>query len=300
MKKIQLASALLFGALATFSSAQAVDYQSVISDKTQQSIDVATGFYEDTLLYRNLVNIKKYIGRAYIQHAPFYGDGPEQLLSALEKELNTNPDVEVRLHRTIAEDDFVAIHSTWDYGSEIYVYVDIWRVEDGLLIEHWDHSQVVKPDAKPANNNTLYLGPDVNLYSEQNVERNRERAIDVLNVFDNLSDVSAAEKYVSAEQYIQHNPEVADGKQAFMDLFAYLADKKIRLKTTIAKTIAMGDMVMIHSKQVDLDNPDDLGTGYIDIFRFDEKGLIIEHWDIGEPVPSESKNTNGIFTYPPQ
>lgn len=297
MKKLK--QSLLFttfaAALTLSQNALALDYQTAISPKTQQSVDVATGFYEDALVYRNTDNAMRYVGKTYIQHAPFYGDGAEQMMKAVEKELNANPNVDVRIHRTIAEDDYVAIHSTWDYGTENYVYVDIWRVEDGKLVEHWDHSQ--KVPEKAANTNTMYLGPDVNNYIEQDTKRNTERALAVLEVFDNLDDTTAIEKYV-ADDYIQHNPEAGDGKQAFLDYIAYLKGEKLRFKTTIAKTISMGDTVLVHSKIIDLDKAGDRGTGYIDIFRFNKDGLIAEHWDITEEVPEKSKNNNGIFSYP--
>lgn len=295
MKKLSLASASLAVALAFSQPLLALDYQKAISPETQKSVDVATGFYQDALVYRNLYNIKRYIGETYIQHAPFYGDGTDQLKKALEKELSENPDVDVRIHRTIAEDDYVAIHSTWDYGKKKYVYVDIWRVEGGKLVEHWDHSQLVPEKAE--NDNTMYLGPEVNNYSDQDQTRNTERSVAVLKTFDTLSDLSAIEKYV-ADDYIQHNPEGADGKEAFFGLMKYLRDdEKLKGKTTIAKTISMGDMVLVHSKQVDLNKKNDRGTGYIDIFRFNDEGLIAEHWDITERVPEKSMNTNGIFTY---
>ena len=60
----------------------------------------------------------------------------------------------------------------------------------------------------------------------------------------------------------------------------------------------MGDMVLVHSKQTNLDKKDDLGIGYIDIFRFDSEGLIVEHWDITEPQTGKSANNNDVFGYP--
>ncbi len=282
--------------LALSMPALALNYKTVMNPQTQQSVDIADGFYEDVIVYRNLDNLKKYIGDKYIQHAPAYGDGTDALVKALEKELNDSPDVEVRIHRTIAEDDYVAIHSSWGYGKEVYVFVDIWRVEDGKLVEHWDHYQ--KVPEKSENTNTMYLGPDVNNYIEQDKKRNIKRSLAVLATFDNLGDTSAIEKYVSDEIYIQHNPKVGDGKTAFLGYINDLKGKNFTFKTTIAKTIAMGDMVLVHSKRVETDKPDDRGTGYIDIFRFDTTGMITEHWDITEVVPEKSNNTNGIFTYP--
>ena len=69
-------------------------------------------------------------------------------------------------------------------------------------------------------------------------------------------------------------------------------------QTTIAKTLAMDDMVFIHSKVIDLSIPNDKGTGAIDIFRFDTNGKIVEHWDVLEPLTGNSFNTNDPFFYP--
>lgn len=271
---------------------------STIDAQTNQSIKIAEGFYEDVLVYRNLNNFGKYIGDTYIQHATAYGDGPVELIKAVAGELTADPGVKVDVYRTIAEGPYVAIHSVWTTsdGAE-YVYVDIWRAEDGKLVEHWDHYQQVPKES--VHQNTMYQGPDANIYdTTQNVERNRARAIAVLNSFDNPSDTSAAKQYISGETYIQHNPEVPDGRDALVGYLDYLSSKNAKLKTDIVKTIAMGDMVLIHSRQTDLDKKDDLGTGYIDIFRFNSDGLIVEHWDIAEPQTGKSANDNDVFGYP--
>lgn len=294
MKRIFL-TGLAFISLVFAAPIIAQAQQKTISPQTQASIDLAEAFYIDVLKYRNLNNFDRYIGDTYIQHAPAYGDGPGELMAAVAKELTLSKDVEVRLYRTIAEEDYVAIHSVWFAGGEEYVYVDIWRVEDGKLVEHWDHSQTAPKEA--ANSNTLYAGSQASIYSTQDIEQNRERAIAVLKVFSHLDNISVAEEFV-ADDYIQHNPTVANGKEAFIGLLNELRDLNLKIETTIAKTIAMGDMVMVHSKQKDLNNPNDLGTAYIDIFRFSNEGQIVEHWDIEENVPAESANENDIFGYP--
>lgn len=271
---------------------------STIDAQTSKSIKIAEGFYEDVLVYRNLNNFGKYIGDTYIQHATAYGDGPIELIKAVAGELTADPDVKVDLYRTIAEGPYVAIHSVWTTsdGSE-YVYVDIWREKNGMLVEHWDHYQQVP--AKSANKNTMYQGSDANIYdSNQNIERNRERAIAIIKSFGNPSDTSSAKKYISGDTYIQHNPQVPDGRDALIDYLDHLSETGSQLQTEIAKTIAMGDMVLIHSKQTDLTKKDDLGTGYIDIFRFNSEGMIVEHWDITEPQTGKSANKNDVFGYP--
>lgn len=119
----------------------------------------------------------------------------------------------------------------------------------------------------------------------------------VLASFDNPSDLTAVNDFV-AEDMIQHNPWVVDGRGGLAGYLTELATTGTKLQTTIAKTIAMGDMVLVHSRQIDLGKAGDLGTGYIDIFRFNDAGQIAEHWDISEAVPETSNNKNDIFGYP--
>lgn len=267
----------------------------MIDEQTEQSVEIAQGFYFDVIKYRNLNNFSRYVGETYLQHAPAYGDGPAQLISAVALELTNDPGVKVEILRTIAEGPYVAIHSAWTATSgDVYVYIDIWRTEKGKLVEHWDHYQQVPTES--ANKNTMYQGPDADIYSRQNKEQNRERSLAILASFNNPSNVSAVDNFV-AEQYIQHNPYVADGPQALVDYLKSLASDGVRLKTEIAKTIAMGDMVLVHSRQTNLDIKNDLGTGYIDIFRFNDEGKIVEHWDIEEKVSGKSNNDNDIFGY---
>ncbi|WP_170330248.1 nuclear transport factor 2 family protein [Ruegeria arenilitoris] len=268
-----------------------------ITTETEASIKLAEGFYQDVLVYRNLNNFSKYIGKTYIQHATAYGDGPVELIKAVSGELTADPDVQVDLYRTIAEDDYVAIHSVWTTSSgEQYVYVDIWRVENGLLVEHWDHYQQVP--AESANANTMFQGPAADIYSKQDTDQNRERAIAVLSTFNNPSDTSAVENYVSAETYIQHNPYVPDGRDAFIGYLDSMAGEGKRYETQFAKTIAMGDFVLVHSKVTDPSVEGDLGIGCMDIFRFNDEGLIVEHWDIEEAQIGVSANENDVFGYP--
>ena len=287
-------SAVFIGITLIFSSATYASMKT-IDTETQASIEVAQGFYNDVLLYRNLNNFSRYVGDTYLQHAPAYGDGPGQLLAAVAGELTNDPDIKIEILRTIAEGPYVAIHSAWTTSTdETYVYVDIWRVEDGKLVEHWDHYQ--QSPEKPANTNTMYQGPEADIYSTQNQAQNRTRALAILASFNNPSDTSAVKKYI-AKNYIQHNPYVADGIEPLIGYLNQLAADKVRLKTDIAKTIVMGDMVLVHSRQENLDLKDDLGTGYMDIFRFNDAGLIVEHWDIEEKITGESKNKNNIFGY---
>lgn len=256
--------------------------------------EIARSFYQDVCVNKDITKFDTYVATKYDQYATSYKDGAE----ALRKELTAaskNKNIKVTILRVIGEGNYAALHSLWEEGGQQHVYVDIWRVENGELMAHWDQTQ--QPIKNPLNKNTIYSGPDVTLDSTQNIEQNRTRAIAVLKTFDNVNDLSAVENYVS-DQYIQHNPTLKDRKAALLDLFKTLQKSKFKNTTTIAKTIAQGDMVMVHSKTIDPTNSKDLGTGVIDIFRFDREGKIVEHWDIIEKLTGKSLNKNHSFSYP--
>jgi len=120
-------------------------------------------------------------------------------------------------------------------------------------------------------------------------KRNAQAFYDLM--FNKCKPREAIEKYVGVD-YIQHNPHVGDGKEAFVEYFERMAEEYPGKKTRFVRSIAEGNFVVLHCHQKWPGSDDYAG---IDIFRFDENGKVVEHWDVLQVVPDESMNDNGLF-----
>ena len=93
-------------------------------------------------------------------------------------------------------------------------------------------------------------------------------------------------------EYIQHNPLVADGKQAFIDYFTEMHRQYPDKQIAFVRAVAEGDLVALHTHQTWPGN-DQYVT--MDFFRFDASGKIVEHWDAIQQVPQTTLNGNPMY-----
>ena len=119
-----------------------------------------------------------------------------------------------------------------------------------------------------------------------------QKAIAFLDMVFNQKKVKEGfDKYVG-DKYIQHNPIAADGKEAAVEVLGKALKALPGWTYEIKHAYVDGDYAIIHS-HVRM-KADDRGMAVVDIFRF-EKGKVVEHWDVVQPIPEKSANGNGMF-----
>lgn len=124
-----------------------------------------------------------------------------------------------------------------------------------------------------------------------NIEQNKKNAIAFYKMAYEGNPTKAVALYVG-EKYIQHNPMVGDGPQAFIDYFDRM-QKEFPVKTIeFVRAISERDLVALHTYQ---EWPDNDNYVTMDFFRFDKNGKIIEHWDSIQQVPKEALNNNTMY-----
>lgn len=122
-------------------------------------------------------------------------------------------------------------------------------------------------------------------------EANRALVLAFYDQFFNQHQVEEAAAVI-ADDYIQHNPDVPDGKTPFTTYFADFFKENPESRARIVRSATDGDLVYLHVHSTV--NTNDPGQAVVDIFRVVD-GVIVEHWDVIQNVPTEAANENTMF-----
>lgn len=125
-----------------------------------------------------------------------------------------------------------------------------------------------------------------------NIEENKKNAVAFYDLMFNQCKAEEGVRLYVGDEYTQHNPDVGDGKEAFIEYFNQMAAEYPGKTVAFKKVIGEGNLVVLHCHQK---WPGDKDYAGIDIFKFDDNGKIIEHWDVLQIIPDKAKHTNTMF-----
>ena len=225
----------------------------------------------------------------YIQHNLAVADGLAgfgDVLSQLPK-----GSAKARVVRVFEDGDYVFAHTEYNFfGPKIGF--DIFRFEEGLIVEHWDNLQIIATET--VSGRTQIDGPT----ESTDLDKTAANKAIVANLIADVMIAGKSDKitdYISTEQYDQHNPNVGDGLAALGSALGAMATAGTPMFYTKNHLIVgEGNFVLAVSEGQFLGEL----SSFYDLFRIEE-GKIVEHWDTIETIPAQStwKNDNGKFGF---
>ena len=137
--------------------ASVVQAQKTSYSKTQQEQNkqIVTKAYQGIFGDLDTTAVDEYISNNFIQHNPTIADGPQGVKALVQRLASQGiPKQKITFKHVIAEGDIVILHSRYGMAGKEWRFIDIYRIENGKIAEHWD-AMMQMPD-KRANNNPMF------------------------------------------------------------------------------------------------------------------------------------------------
>ncbi|WGS62856.1 nuclear transport factor 2 family protein [Vibrio lentus] len=227
----------------------------------------------------------------YMQHNLAVGDG----LAGFGEVLKMLPEgtAKAQVKRSFQDGDYVVIHTEYNFFGPKAGF-DVFRFEDGLIVEHWDNLQEL---AKPNASGRTQFDGSTKVVDLDKTEENKQLVSGFVKDILIAGDMSKINQYIGNEDsaYLQHNPGVADGLSGLGEALGALAEAGMPMVYTANhKILGQGNFVLAINEGQFMNQH----VAFYDLFRIDN-GKIVEHWDTIEAIPerSEWKNDNGKFGF---
>ncbi len=283
---------ILLASISLFMSCEVADKTTTNSENTSAENLKVTAKKAQAAFFKHYSaeEVKKHFNENYIQHNPHVPTGIAPVLEFLPilKEGSTS----YTTHRILQDGDFIIFHNAYHnaqpFGAKEVVVFDVWRMEKGMVAEHWDN---ITPKVEETASGRSQTDGSTEITDLDKTDLNKtiveNFVTDVLlgKAPENIT------RYISEQQYDQHNPMVKDGLDGLAEAIEFLSAQNNMFKyKKIHKILGEGNFVLAMSEG----EWNGKNQAFYDLFRL-ENGKIIEHWDVIEEIPAEMAHSNGKF-----
>ena len=152
MKLKLVAIALCLSFCASVAQAQKTSNSKTKQEKNKQ---IVTKAYQRIFGELDTTAVDEYMSNNFIQHNPTIADGPRGVKALVQMLVSKGvPKQKITFKHVVAADDIVILHSRYEMAGKEWRFIDIYRVENGKIAEHWD-AMMQRPD-KRANDNPMF------------------------------------------------------------------------------------------------------------------------------------------------
>jgi predicted SnoaL-like aldol condensation-catalyzing enzyme len=250
-----------------------------------QNRAIVRRIYDEVFNQDNTATAYELFGTNLIQHDEGAVDGPDGQLALFDNLRSNMPGVVATIKHIAADGDLVAVHwqasATPDDEFSGQAVIDLWRLTDGVVVEHWDGIQPVPASSASGNSmfSDAYVYPQgAPTITEADEEAERQMVVSTYLDVDNNQNLQTIETMFDPP-YLQHNPNTPSGIPAFIAHVQSLAPHVVGPRLTILQSLADQDLVFTIRN----------GGGNsiaADIWRVVD-GKIMEHWDVIPARPTQ-------------
>ncbi len=227
-------------------------------------------------------------GARYTQHSTGVADGREGFIEFFEGFIERNPRREIELVRVLEDGSYVFVHAyqSLNDGETRWVTTDLFDTDDNdKVIEHWD---VISAFVDGTRSGRSQIDGPTEVTDLDRTDENKALVRTIIKRILIGGEHLPMTDFFSADQYDQHNPQVADGLDGFGAFMGELAARgEAMTYRRIHKLVGQGNFVVSYC-EMDLAG---VAMAVFDIWRL-EGGLVVEHWDNMEPIPPRDEWAN--------
>lgn len=236
----------------------------------------------NALMRGNVEAVDTYFADPYIQHNAMIPSGVAPLKGLVSK-IPSNDVAVFEPVRIIAEGDLVATHVVYEnFGPVPLVAFDVFRIEDGKIVEHWDNLAPLAQEPNPSGRTQIDGATEITDLDQ--TEANKALVVELIERMFIGGEQLDITQYISPVTYIQHNSMAADGLKGLGEMIAMMKEQGIVMKyDSIGLVVAEGNFVLTGAEGSLGGKP----TAFYDLFRL-EDGLIVEHWDVIADIQTEN------------